>query len=295
MMESRLYQASRPFFIPDFEIGHAQTVALNASPMKRLYGDAHQIWEVSPVASEESSSIITEARPYDVATESEGTAELFSLRRYWERRHEFWPNFDSGICTDVEGLFSVTPWDSACQIAAALHQYYPNDSPLIVDACCGVGGNTTAFARCIPNAVAIGIDTDPVRILCARVNSGVCGLSSRMDFVRDDAIRFMHGLRQSVRFVFSSPPWGGPGYQITRLEDFPFDIFALVNAVCACCVDNVGRLALFLPRNFSIDEAKRLTSKGSRMAKFDVVTGPAQRLIASCFVYDHLQPLPTAC
>jgi trimethylguanosine synthase len=233
---------------------------------------------------------MTEERPYDVSGEPEDTSYLFSLRRYWERRYEFWPNFDAGICTDAEGLFSVTPWDAACQIAIALGEYFVCDSPLIVDACCGVGGNSTAFARCIADSCVLGIEKNPVRILCARVNANIFGLSSGIDFIKADAIEFVRDLRQSARFVFASPPWGGPGYQIEKLEDFSFDLFALVNASCHGCVNGFGRLALFLPRNFPVDQAKRLSSKGSKMAKFDVVTGETKRLIGCCYVYDRLRP-----
>ncbi|OHS94905.1 hypothetical protein TRFO_10855 [Tritrichomonas foetus] len=250
--------------------------------MKRLVEDGRQVWEVTPSVAEPSSDILTEQKPFH---EEYHGFDLYSVQRYWNRRFEFWPNFSNGICTDTVGLFSVTPWDAAVQIAQTLDEYYPNDSPLIIDACCGVGGNTVAFARCIETGRIIGIDSDSTRIVCAKNNSNVSGTGSRTDFVRDDAINFVASLRGSARFVFSSPPWGGPGYTIKTLEDLPFDVFSLMEAAISGCVEDGGRLALFMPRDFPAKEARRLVKKGTKLSKFDVTSGPRKRLIASCFVY----------
>lgn len=250
--------------------------------MKVLHFDAHQVWETTPVYTEEiENQIYTENHPFT----TEESSGLFSVNRYWNRRHDFWPNFDRGICTDREGLFSVTPWDSAVQIAQILDNYYPKDSHIVVDACCGVGGNTTAFARCISPSIVIGVDADPIRIICAKRNSQVSGVRNNADFIRDNVFSFLNGLNHSVRFVFSSPPWGGPGYAIKCLEDFPFDMFAFFQACRMACVNGEERVCLFLPRNFSSNEAKRLAPKGTVVSKFDVTTGKQKRLIASCFMY----------
>ena len=257
--------------------------------MKRLFCDGRHVWEVTPVSGDEESHIISENNPYTV-TDEDNTFDLHSVDRYWHRRTEFWPNFADGICTDIEGLFSVTPWDAACEIAQTLDKFFAGDAPLILDACCGVGGNTIAFSKCLPSCQAIGIDTDPTRLVCAKHNSEVFGVTN-IDFVRQDAIEFINSLPAgSARFVFSSPPWGGPGYVTERLEDIPFDLFALANAACHVCAGGFGRLALFLPRFFPVDQAKRLASRGEKMACFRVTTGPKKRVIAMCFVYDKMRP-----
>jgi hypothetical protein len=95
-------------------------------------------------------------------------------------------------------------------------------------------------------------------------------------------------MRQSVRFVFASPPWGGPGYSVKTIKAIPFDMFGLVRATCTACVGRVGRLALFLPRKFPMNEIKRLaTGKEVRLSHFDVFSH--FRLIGSCFLYDGLR------
>lgn len=251
--------------------------------MKRLVEDGKQIWEVAPSKNSESNNeILTEEHPF--VEENIPQNELYSVQRYWNRRFEFWPNFSKGICTDTVGLFSVTPWDAALQIAQALDSYYPKDSPIIVDACCGVGGNTIAFARCIEASNIIGVDTNSTRLICARQNSKVNGTEHLTDFVLDDAINFISNLRHTARFVFASPPWGGPGYTIRSLEDIPFDVFSLMDATITGCTSN-GRLALYLPRTFPDQEAKRLRPKGTKLTKFDVTSGPNERKIATCYLY----------
>ena len=228
--------------------------------MKKLFRDGRQIWEVKPCkVTNKPSDILTDQHP--LTNKNSQNYSVNSIKKYWARRYSFWPNFDSGICTDAVGLFSVTPWDSAVQIAQTLDSYYPNDSPIIIDACCGVGGNTVAFSRCISGANIIGVD----------------------------AINFVSSLRGSARFVFSSPPWGGPGYSIETLQDIPFDVFSLMEASIKGCVGNNGRLALFLPRNFPVKEAKKLARKGTKMSKFDVTSGPNNRIIATCFLYGKLK------
>lgn len=181
--------------------------------------DTRSTWNVS-TAEEEDPTIYSAKNPLYLEPEGEdGSLNLFSVNRYWNRRYEFWPNFDEGIVTDIVGLFSVTPWNSAIHIAASLDQYYPDDSSIIIDACCGVGGNTTAFAASIKNSFVIGVDTSANRVVCAKKNAQVCKVRDSTDFVKGDVIKFLSKQKNTARFVFCSPPWGGPGYTVETLDE----------------------------------------------------------------------------
>jgi trimethylguanosine synthase len=253
--------------------------------MKHFICDAHQVWEVSRVDHQHKQNVFTELHPFQARKHDEASGKI---QHYWERRFEYWPNFANGICTDIEGLFSVTPWDAACSMAVECDQFFGASSPLIVDPCCGVGGNLSAFARCIAGSQVIGVDINMTRVKCARLNAVVLGVAKSVHVVRSDGITFLRSIRQQVRFVFASPPWGGPGYSVKVVEDIPFDMFGLVRATCQACIDRVGRLALFLPRSFPIDQAKRLAiGKGVRLFRFDAFSG--SRWIGSCFLYDGLR------
>ena len=58
------------------------------------------------------------------------------LEKYWKQRFRFFSKFDDGIQLDKESWFSVTPEAIASHIAERCQ------CDIIVDAFCGVGGNT---------------------------------------------------------------------------------------------------------------------------------------------------------
>ncbi|CAF4445197.1 unnamed protein product, partial [Adineta steineri] len=62
------------------------------------------------------------------------------LLKYWLQRYRLFSKFDEGIVLDREGWFSVTPEKIARHIAKRCR------SDVIIDAFCGVGGNTIQFA-----------------------------------------------------------------------------------------------------------------------------------------------------
>ena len=251
--------------------------------------DCKSVWTVTP-CDEEDTNIYSAKFPFETdGTIKDHMANIYSVQRYWDRRYEFWPNFDDGICTDLVGLFSVTPWDAASQIAISINEYYPNDSCLIVDACCGVGGNTNAFAHCIPSSYVFGVDISARRIVCAKKNAEVTRVSTRTDFVMQDVIQFLQHQNHSVRFVFCSPPWGGPGYTIESYDDIPFDIHALAEATAKACVNGEMRLVLFLPRDFPPEVAKEIAPHGTKMGMIDVTSGKKKRPIGRCFLYGKVK------
>ncbi|KAM4865535.1 trimethylguanosine synthase isoform 2-T2 [Thomomys bottae] len=71
-------------------------------------------------------------------------ASVPELAKYWAQRYRLFSRFDDGIKLDREGWFSVTPEKIAEHIAGRVSQSFRCD--IIVDAFCGVGGNTIQFA-----------------------------------------------------------------------------------------------------------------------------------------------------
>ena len=64
------------------------------------------------------------------------------VRRYFANRYRYFRKYDLGVAMDEEGWYSVTPEGGARGHAERLRQV-----PVIYDAFCGVGGNTTAFVQ----------------------------------------------------------------------------------------------------------------------------------------------------
>lgn len=129
---------------------------------------------------------------------------------------------------DEEGWYSVTPELVADQIAERCR------CGTILDAFCGVGGNTIAFAKtcergvCIfvshptafyEAALVIALDNDPTRLALARHNATIYGVADRIEFILTDYITFVDSYlslpsssNRKIDVVFLSPPWGGPSY-----------------------------------------------------------------------------------
>ena len=129
-------------------------------------------------------------------------------RRKWKSS----PGFSrSGVRTDDTSKRWLTPEALAERLAA-------RPSPgAVVDACCGLGGNSIAFARGGWRVTAI--DVDPRMIAMARHNAEVYGVAQAIEFIEADAEALVPTLSGDVLFV--DPPWG-PEYRApTALEDYP--------------------------------------------------------------------------
>uniref|UniRef100_A0A3Q3KMZ9 Trimethylguanosine synthase n=1 Tax=Monopterus albus TaxID=43700 RepID=A0A3Q3KMZ9_MONAL len=180
--------------------------------------------------------------PEEMAAEPE-------LAKYWAQRYRLFSRFDEGIKLDREGWFSVTPERIAEHIAVRVEHSF-SDSQLVIDAFCGVGGNTIQFA--LTGMRVLAIDIDPVRLELARHNAMVYGVADRIDFLQGDFLQLASRLRGDV--VFLSPPWGGPDYLTaevfdikTMMEPDGFEIFRLAKLIS----DNI---VYFLPRNADMDQ-----------------------------------------
>jgi trimethylguanosine synthase len=104
--------------------------------------------------------------------------ELSAAERYWHRRYSLFSLFDLGIQMDEESFYSVTP-----EVLAAHHADRCKEFPVILDACCGVGGNTIQFA--LRSARVIGVDCDAAKIEMAKANAEIYGVANRIEWVKD--------------------------------------------------------------------------------------------------------------
>lgn len=69
--------------------------------------------------------------------------------KYWFQRHRLFSLYDDGIKMDLEGWYSVTPESIAIHIAERCR------CDVIIDAFCGVGGNTIQFAMTCNHVVGM--------------------------------------------------------------------------------------------------------------------------------------------
>ncbi|NP_079107.6 trimethylguanosine synthase isoform 1 [Homo sapiens] len=186
-------------------------------------------------------------------------AAVPELAKYWAQRYRLFSRFDDGIKLDREGWFSVTPEKIAEHIAGRVSQSFKCD--VVVDAFCGVGGNTIQFA--LTGMRVIAIDIDPVKIALARNNAEVYGIADKIEFICGDFLLLASFLKADV--VFLSPPWGGPDYATAETFDIRtmmspdgFEIFRLSKKI-------TNNIVYFLPRNADIDQVASLAGPGGQV------------------------------
>ncbi|KAG0198056.1 Trimethylguanosine synthase [Mortierella sp. GBA30] len=170
------------------------------------------------------------------------------MQKYWHQRYRYFSLFDHGIKMDKEGWYSVTPEKIAAHIAERCA------SDVIIDAFCGVGGNSIQFALTCHRVIAI--DIDPVRLECARNNAKIYGVDDRIEFICGDFMTLIPGLKADV--VFLSPPWGGPGYLAQDEFDIKRDIPMDGEFLFQETMKITKNIAYFLPRNSNADQIGRL-------------------------------------
>jgi trimethylguanosine synthase len=95
---------------------------------------------------------------------------------------------------------------------------------IIIDAFCGVGGNTIQFAKYFDRVIAIDISAD--RLQMARNNATVYNVADKIDFICGDFLQLLAELSAAINSdapvaagVFLSPPWGGPAYADSKFYD----------------------------------------------------------------------------
>ncbi|XP_033616619.1 trimethylguanosine synthase [Fukomys damarensis] len=186
-------------------------------------------------------------------------AAVPELIKYWAQRYRLFSRFDEGIKLDREGWFSVTPEKIAEHIAGRVSQCFKCDT--VVDAFCGVGGNTIQFA--LTGKRVIAIDIDPVKIDLARNNAEVYGIADKIEFICGDFLLLAPDLKADV--VFLSPPWGGPDYATAETFDIQtmmcpdgFEIFRLSQRI-------TNNIVYFLPRNADVDQVASLAGPGGQV------------------------------
>ncbi|XP_023573502.1 trimethylguanosine synthase isoform X2 [Octodon degus] len=186
-------------------------------------------------------------------------AAVPELIKYWAQRYRLFSRFDDGIKLDQEGWFSVTPEKIAEHIARRVGQSFR--CGVVVDAFCGVGGNTIQFA--LAGERVIAIDIDPVKIDLARNNAEVYGVADKIEFICGDFLLLAPSLKADV--VFLSPPWGGPDYATAETFDIRtmmcpdgFEIFRLSQKI-------TNNIVYFLPRNADTDQVASLAGPGGQV------------------------------
>ncbi|KAF9454476.1 S-adenosyl-L-methionine-dependent methyltransferase [Macrolepiota fuliginosa MF-IS2] len=210
------------------------------------------------------------------------------LKKYFSQRTRFFSLYDKppGCLLDEEGWYSITPERIADQIAERCR------CDVILDAFCGVGGNTIAFAKTCERVIAL--DTNSTRLALARHNAQIYGVADRIEFIQADYISFARAYllpsssssppistspqsvllpnkRRKIDAVFLSPPWGGPTYltgpngeaETTGVDNHPTYSLSAIQPIHGKDLFTLTRqitpnIAYYLPRNTNLTEISDL-------------------------------------
>eukprot|EP00548_Thalassiothrix_antarctica_P018024 CAMPEP_0194194590 /NCGR_PEP_ID=MMETSP0154-20130528/75669_1 /TAXON_ID=1049557 /ORGANISM="Thalassiothrix antarctica, Strain L6-D1" /LENGTH=559 /DNA_ID=CAMNT_0038919035 /DNA_START=48 /DNA_END=1728 /DNA_ORIENTATION=+ len=123
--------------------------------------------------------------------------------KYWAQRKRFFSNFDEGIVLDKEGWYSVTPEAIAHHIASRLSA--KKKDSVVLDAFCGCGGNSVAFARQPEVSLVVAVDSDKKRLELAAKNASVCNISKeKILFIHGNACEVLQSYKDSKLVEVSS-------------------------------------------------------------------------------------------
>lgn len=195
-----------------------------------------------------------------------------SLQKYYRNRLSLFSlyHLPPGINLTSACWYSVTPEPIALKIAThLLSSRRPQNTPIIIDAFAGSGGNTIAFARHPLCRKVIAIEKDPEVLACGMHNASLYGVGAKICWVLGDAFEVLDrgknaGMLDVWRreagsgglVVFGSPPWGGPGYKQQR----SFDLQGMVPYGLARTVSMArevsGDVCLYLPRTSDLEQLR---------------------------------------
>ncbi|KAK9502399.1 hypothetical protein O3M35_011182 [Rhynocoris fuscipes] len=179
--------------------------------------------------------------------------ENSKLVKYWYNRYRLFSKFDQGIKLDKESWYSVTPEKISKHTAERCR------CDLIIDACCGAGGNSIQFAFTCERVIAI--DIDPHKIELARNNARVYGVADRIQFIVGDFMALAPKLIADV--VFLSPPWGGPEYYSNQEYNLDqIEIEGGGEALYRAALGITSNICYYLPKNINTDQLLQLAAPG---------------------------------
>ncbi|KFG80911.1 hypothetical protein MANI_025464 [Metarhizium anisopliae] len=200
----------------------------------------------------------------------------WDIQKYFSQRYSIFSWYDEGVYLTDDAWFGVTPEPVANQIASELSATDASKDTLI-DAFAGAGGNTIAFALTNRWKRIIAVERDASTLACAQNNAELYEVDpSIITWVHADSFEYLEllnnrpeelhpGLRVDVSktVLFSSPPWGGPGYRTDEVFDLsnmqPYNLDKLHSSYRS--MDHV----LYLPRTSDIRQIAKLAPEDRKV------------------------------
>ncbi|KAL7270102.1 putative diacylglycerol O-acyltransferase tgs1 [Rhizina undulata] len=225
-----------------------------------------------------------EERPKGVTFFTEDNPPTGMLLGYWKQRKRLFARIDEGIWLTHDAWFEVTPEKVASKIAQ--HIFSAPSITTVVDAFCGVGGNSIQFALSPKCSKVIAIDRNPIAIQCARHNAKIYGVEDKIEFIVGDFFKLVAtepGKLRTASAVFLSPPWGGPSYKDSEV----FDLEMMEPYSGSFIFEQASRvshnLALYIPRTSDLNQVAKLVPDGQKIQVIHYCTKRKSKALTAYF------------
>ncbi|KIE03446.1 RNA cap guanine-N2 methyltransferase, partial [Metarhizium majus ARSEF 297] len=196
----------------------------------------------------------------------------WDIQKYFSQRYSIFSWYDEGVYLTDDAWFGVTPEPVANELSAT-----DASKDTLIDAFAGAGGNIIAFALTNRWKRIIAVERDASTLACAQNNAELYEVDpSIITWVHADSFKYLEllhnrpeelhpGLRVDVSktVLFSSPPWGGPGYRTDEVFDLsnmqPYNLDKLHSSYRS--MDHV----LYLPRTSDIRQIAKLAPEDRKV------------------------------
>jgi trimethylguanosine synthase len=137
-----------------------------------------------------------------------------SIQKYWNQRRRLFSRFDQGVLLDEEGWFSVTPEQIADHVATRTVDLYKSTQPttssendlIVLDAFCGCGGNSIAFAKHASVKLVVCVDIDRTKLLRAASNAFIYDIPvHKIVFIECNVLFLLEHCYMNGVFVLDQP------------------------------------------------------------------------------------------
>jgi trimethylguanosine synthase len=178
-----------------------------------------------PPSKPVTSRFWMEQAVFDKATMPPATLLLDrSIHKYWKQRRRLFSRFDLGIQLDAQGWFSVTPEQIADHVAVrtldlyrTIQQALSLSQPpattqqrargmIVLDAFCGCGGNSIAFAKQDGVDLVVCVDIDRTKLQRAANNASIYEIpTQKLVFIECNVLFLLEHCYKNGSFILDQP------------------------------------------------------------------------------------------
>ncbi|KAJ9640761.1 putative diacylglycerol O-acyltransferase tgs1 [Knufia peltigerae] len=232
----------------------------------------------------------------------------WDLQKYWHQGYSIFSKYDDGIWMTDDAWFGVTHESVAKYVAylqlqsrsnkgstIAKHVSEATNRSIIVDAFCGVGGNTIAFALSGKFKRVYAIEKDAATLACAKHNAEIYGVADKITWFHGDCFEILGAMEGRTEktvdalkaivgqfgLIFASPPWGGPSYRNAEVFDLesmePYTFSHLYKSFQRV----TSNVVLYLPRTSDLRQVANVVQEDKKVQVVHYCTNGTSRALCT--------------